>query len=584
MINQSNYLNGYILPDHRDSLNHFVYEVPFFKVALKQGEELTELQLKALVQIIKGIPKQLPAYQTELRRKLTTQQVQVFDEHMSNTPGKTISYELLIEMDFAVTEEELTYSTPWELLKEVQKKYRWSRRGISLGKKDKLQIESNTFAKYVLTRIPLVQLQNSKIYRYNGKGIYEPLPLNVLKTLCRTILNEAGSTLWKRAFETEYIAALERVIPYIQDFDSNPDIINFLNGLFDIKTQQFSDHTPNYPSINQLSYAYDPNAPCPRFIKFLDEIFEGDFERIQIVKEVLGYIWLKDIKIQKAFIFLGKGSNGKSVLAKTIRNLVGAQNLSSTSLETFQSRFGLQELPGKLVNISGENEFSGEFTTEHFKQVTAGDALTVELKHRDSYTTILYVKLVVLLNRMMDSRDTTEAYLRRLLIIPCNRKFVELKQGENPVPGVAYMDLNLEKDLETELPGIFNYSMKGLHELIKNGFKMTSSTICEQALEDYKRSQNPVISFIEDQAQYCENAKILRSSIYNVFTSWCKSNGISGSRIPSRQYMLDELKHQASVKGFILREPKIQGHHFIEGLKLKTQSSVNSIKQVPPAN
>lgn len=40
---------------------------------------------------------------------------------MSNTPGKTISYELLIEMDFAVTEEELTYSTPWELLKEVQK-------------------------------------------------------------------------------------------------------------------------------------------------------------------------------------------------------------------------------------------------------------------------------------------------------------------------------------------------------------------------------------------------------------------------------------------------------------------------------
>ncbi|KAA2396100.1 hypothetical protein F2Y18_15760 [Bacillus cereus] len=583
MTVHSNYINEYIKPDIQDSLEHFIYEVSFFKGASVNIATFTDSQLKAFIQILKAMPISLEKYEEYLYQKLDEVQIAQVNQYKQYAEKKLFSYEQLAALEFDVAESAIVFIDPWRHLQQVQRNYRWIKRGLSTAETGKLQLEANTFARYVLERLELVQTEDAEIYRYNGKGVYKPLKDNILKSLCRKILNEAGNSLWKRNFENEYIAALKNEIPYVNEFDNAANIINFPNGLFDIEIMKLKPHTSSYYSINQLDYHYYQVASCPRFEQFLVEVFEDDMERIQLLQEILGYLWIKEIKIQKAFIFLGKGSNGKSVLSKTIRKLVGSQNVSSTSLKNLQDRFGMQDFPGKLVNISGENEFSGDFTTENFKLVTSGDSLTVEKKHKDAFTTTLFVKLIILLNKMMDCRDTSDAFLRRLTIIPFNRKYVELKQGEEPKVEVAYMDLNLEKDLEAELPGIFNFAMEGLKRLKENDFKMTSSSACNEAVEEYRKNQNPVISYIEDRIQFTDGAKVLRSSIYDDFTSWCKKNSINGSRISGRQYMLDELKHQAAVKGFTIREPKIKGNHFFEGIEFGNGTTSNDPTIVVPS-
>ncbi|WP_108672468.1 DNA primase family protein [Peribacillus acanthi] len=582
MTNQGNYINEYIKQDLHDSLNLFAFEVPFLKGASNDINNFTDQQLKVFVQLLKSFPYQIKRYEKAVFDYLDEEKRNLFTDYLTNEPPKSYSYEQLAALEFDVLSSAFEFLSPWNHLQQIQTKYRWSKRGLSLNPKGKLQFEANTFATYVLERLELVQTEEGKIYRYNGQGLYVPLNENILKSLCRKILNEAGRSLWKKNLETEYIAALKNEIPFVFEFDGDPFKINFPNGLFNIQTMRLEPHSLKYYSINQLNYQYIPSEKCPRFEKFLKEIFEGDMERVQLVQEMMGYLWLKEVKIQKAFIFIGKGSNGKSVLAKTLKNLLGDHNVSSVGLRKLQDRFGLQEFPGKLVNISGENEFSGDFTTENFKLITSGDSLSVEKKNLDSFTTTIYIKLIILLNKMMDCRDTTDAFLRRLTIIPFNRKYVELKLGEDPVAGVAYMDPNLEKELERELPGIFNFAMEGLKRLLENSFKMTSSVICDEALEVYRRSQNPVISFIEDRVQFKEGSRVLRSTIYDNYKLWCKENSIQGSRISSRQYMLDELKHQMALKGHQMREPKIKGFYFLEGIKLKaTDGSRNTIDVVP---
>jgi len=576
--NSTNHIStfSYIFPDQRDQITYFQSQTPFFKWCLANAKDLSEDQLRVLGQVLHAMGGNGGSYKQTLEAKLSESQREYYLQSMTHVTPKMLSYVYLKDMGFAVTEDELICVSPLLFIQQMQLKYRWDIRGISQNDKGTHFVEANTFAEYLLVRIPLVQLTDGTMYHYNGEGLYNRLDDNMLKTICRLVLNEAGPTIWRRGLETEYIAALKHVAPFIQEFDGNPDIINFKNGLLDMKTLSMSPHNKGHYSIKQLAYSYDPDADCPAFKAFLADVFEGDQERVELIKELLGYLWVKQVKIQKGFIFLGRGSNGKSVLAKIIRRLVGKNNLSSTPLEKFQNKFGLQELPGKLVNISSENEFSGDFGTENFKQVTSGDALTIELKYQHAYTDVLYAKLVIILNRMMDSKDRTNAYYRRLQIIPFNRKYEELKQGEQPIDGLNYMDLNLESELLVELPGIFNFAMEGLQQLMKNDFKMTPSEVAEAALQKYKREQNPMIRFVDDRLVFEEGATIFRPSISTMYKEWFRDNGEGSYRSIKESSILEELRIQFSENGWDVPVCKVQGKFYFKNVRAIDQTNSDS--------
>lgn len=145
------------------------------------------------------------------------------------------------------------------------------------------------------------------------------------------------------------------------------------------------------------------------------------------------------------------------------------------------------------------------------------------------------------------------------------------------------MDHNLESSLLEELPGIFNFAMRGLQRLIANDYKLTPSAKCDEALDQYIRSQNPIIDYFNQNILVQPTSKILRSSIYNDFMKWCKANSILGSRIPSRTIFIEELKRLAARKQIAIREPKIQGHIYFEGICLNgTVSNTNNTNVVPP--
>ena len=58
----------------------------------------------------------------------------------------------------------------------------------------------------------------------------------------------------------------------LEEFDSDTDIINMKDGLFNWRTKEFLPHTPDYYSLNQIPIKYNPNAIPKRFIKFLKEV------------------------------------------------------------------------------------------------------------------------------------------------------------------------------------------------------------------------------------------------------------------------------------------------------------------------
>lgn len=55
------------------------------------------------------------------------------------------------------------------------------------------------------------------------------------------------------------------IIKPLRELNANPYIINVRNGLFNVLTEEFLPHTPDFYSTVQLNVNYTPNADCPRF-------------------------------------------------------------------------------------------------------------------------------------------------------------------------------------------------------------------------------------------------------------------------------------------------------------------------------
>jgi phage/plasmid-associated DNA primase len=51
-------------------------------------------------------------------------------------------------------------------------------------------------------------------------------------------------------------------------FDSNLDILNLQNGLLNIETGDFREHSPEHLSLVQLPMSFNPKAKCPKILKY----------------------------------------------------------------------------------------------------------------------------------------------------------------------------------------------------------------------------------------------------------------------------------------------------------------------------
>lgn len=451
------------------------------------------------------------------------------------------------------------------------------RRGIYYDEKGRRRLEINTFTRYALTRFHLVQSQCGDYYIYSSKGFYKKAEIPLLKQVFRKILDEYDDTMWSTSYESNYIAALAGLVKIQESIaEGTYNLINFTNGILNITIGEFLAHSPSLYTVYQLDYMFDPNATCPKFEAFLRDIFDGDEERVLLIQQLLGNVLLRKVLIQKAFIFLGKGSNGKSVLAEIITQFIGKASVSTTPLSKLNGTFAMQNINGKLANISTENEMKATFNTQDFKMLTSGDMVEIEMKYKDAFSSHISATLIILLNKMMDSDDKTDGYYRRLQIIPFNKTYYELKHGEQKRPNVAYMNPSLLDELKQELPGIMNFALKGLNMLEENNYHLTPCKASDEALAEYKRQQNPMAEFFEECIQYSDGDKIKRADITKEFEKWLSECGINQFRKLSKQSVLDQFNKELEENDWQVKLSKIQGEMYFTNLKFAAHTGSNN--------
>lgn len=259
---------------------------------------------------------------------------------------------------------------------------------------------------------------------------------------------------------------------------------NFRNGVLDLATGTFHNHSPDYGFRHVLPYDFNPHAEAPRFRQFLDEITCNRKELADVLMEFAGYALANDACWeQKALIMVGEGSNGKSTFMDTLRNLAGSGNYSSVMLADLKNEANRYQIEGKLFNLAEETPAHSLGDSSLFKVLVGGGETTVKKLYHQPYSMRVRTKFMFACNELPRSKDTTTALYRRLLIVPFEAKFDRDSR-----------DTGIRGKLDAELPGIFNLVLEGYKRLhAQRGF--THSEVMEAQVRDYQEDIDTVLSW-----------------------------------------------------------------------------------------
>lgn len=515
----SGYLQKFTEPIKEEKVTTHVENHPFFIWADDKVGSFQDIHLDAMASYFNGLGIVESEYAEGFQKKLNkNQQKQMKKALLNKQASSHYPTNVFLGLQCPYIHSDIVA----DILGAVEE-LRVSERGFQ-KEKSGYNFDANIFGKHVMKHIQLVQDKNRGKYAYYN-GMYYVLAENQYHQILSNFMREQSTVKWKRAYQVEYLAVMDNLVP-ICEATSNPEKkISLQNGYYDLEMNQFYSHNMDIRFFSQLNYAFDQNAKCPQFKRFLREIFEGDVERIQVIQEILGYIFWDGMQAQKLFIFLGNGANGKSVLAQIMTMLYGEQNVSSTPLQKLESSFGLQDLTDKWLNLAAENEQSDDINTEVLKSLSSGDRMLVNKKYQAPTTELLRTKLVLIMNNMFKTRDKTNGFYRRLIIIPFEKTFVEYTGGVKD-KDVAYRDPKLLGKIAPEISGILNFALEGLQRLIENNWVFTSSQKCNLALTQYKTVTSPEEVFFERNLEYQIGHSIGKAEVTKKYRQWVDENEI----------------------------------------------------------
>ena len=319
-----------------------------------------------------------------------------------------------------------------------------------------------------------------------------------------------------------------------KDLKVNPYVINLKNTRLDIRSGKCLEFTPDAIEFDRIPVTYDPSAYCADLDKMLNRVFLGDREVINLFEEMLGAVLLKHNRYQKAFLFYGNGSNGKSTILDLIKTFLGGRNYSAIALEKVTDRFNTSELENKLANIGDDVDNVTLKDTGTLKKLFSGNAIMVERKGERPYTIEPYATHIYSCNTIPRSFDKSDGFYRRWLLIPFNARFSANDEDYDP--------MIVDKITEpTALSYLLNIGIRGAQRLIRNGHFTEPQTVID-ALEAYKADNSTTLSWIEDKElnedYFLDNP---RDVCYSEFADWCKVSGIKSSNVTGKKTFFKEV-------------------------------------------
>jgi len=287
----------------------------------------------------------------------------------------------------------------------------------------------------------------------------------------------------------------------------------FNNCMLDMDTGDVRPVDNKYFITQVIPHNYEPDLPYDdNVLKVLDKVTLGDSELVTLLLEMVAYSMTSGNYMQKCFMLIGEGSNGKSVIMHMIQQLF--KSYSTVPLSAFTNQNALYSMFGKPVNTVDDmgNKMP---MNDAFKSIVAGMPVSIKKLYADTISVTINTKLIFGANEMPKTKDKSYGTIRRWVIIPFNAKFTKSDHDYDPY----VMDkVSTEQAIQT----LINLAV-GVYPQLVERKAFTEAEESENELEDFKNDVSNVHQFLQESVEYLNNQDV--ATCYEDYLNWCSTNG-----------------------------------------------------------
>ena len=273
----------------------------------------------------------------------------------------------------------------------------------------------------------------------------------------------------------------------VDDLDQDHMLFNCKNGTLDLRTGQFRSHRRGDLITKLAPVAYNPDADCPRWQQFMNEVMAGNQDKVAFLQRAVGYCLTGDTREQCLLGLFGQGGNGKSTFLETLKDMMGQDYARQAARDTFTHR-GIGQIPQDLAGMRGSRlvtlpdfEKGVRLNEALIKQVTGGDQISARHMYKGQFTYRPTYKLWLMGNHKPEIQDATHGMWRRIHLIEFGVKFKK--------------DDTLRGELLKELPGILNWAVQGCKAWLREGLEPPREA--QEATAAYRDEMDELSGFLQ---------------------------------------------------------------------------------------
>ncbi|ECQ1362515.1 DNA primase [Salmonella enterica subsp. enterica] len=333
-------------------------------------------------------------------------------------------------------------------------------------------------------------------------------------------------------FSSGKIASVVETLKLIIPQQNTPArrLIGFRNGVLDTQSGLFSPHSKSHWLRTLCDVDFTPpvegetlETHAPNFWRWLDRASGKNPQKRDVILAALFMVLANRYDWQLFLEVTGPGGSGKSILAEIATLLAGEDNATSADIDTLEDPRKRASLIGfSLIRLPDQEKWSGDGAG--LKAITGGDAVSVDPKYQNPYSTHIPAVILAVNNNPMRFTDRSGGVSRRRVII----HFPEQIAPEERDP-------QLRDKIARELAVIVRQLMQKFSDPMTARALLQSQQNSDEALS-IKRDTDPTFDFCgylemlpQTNGMFMGNASIIprnyRKYLYHAYLAYMEANG-----------------------------------------------------------
>ena len=358
-----------------------------------------------------------------------------------------------------------------------------------------------------------------------------------------SIINKLENVNFKKFIMSEMIYMFKQLEPnFISKLDSNPYLIGFKNGVYDLRECKFREGSRDDYLTFTTGYdytEYDENLPEIQSIyAFLKQIITNK-NVFEYLMKILGRS-LCGVADERFYIFTGTGSNAKSTLIEFLEHTLG-DYITGVDVSLLTSKRGVSSnaspdvtrIKGKRIISFAEPEHGDTLKLGILKAFSGGDTIIARELFKSPITFKSQASMIMCCNDLPTVNVIDGGFMRRLRIIDFKSKFCDNPKKINEFK----IDPTIKEKLKQWRPyfmsmlihwyNVYTNELKEIGKIFEPEQVLISTQKYKQDNDKFEEFFNENI--IEDKTSFTSIKEI-----YNHLVTWWPANN-HGVKTPTKK-------------------------------------------------